>query len=254
VAGKTIGTLSAALIICSWAIAPLVWPAAAGAEGVPTVKQTQVLKVPSEWRNLRYCEVVPLFQHGLKLSVDVYNTMGLNDCPSALWNRLDARQLAKLYGAKEVKLNGPRHWVIDGLTASGDTVDGRVVDVGGIQMRQRATIDLRLWNVFFGRNPYTETTVKRSTIYLYRKGRPVYELLSPAGDRYRMQAYAQIVDPDLTLGDLEGLAGRLKLPKGWTYSVRTLTADEHLAAHVVAYVLQDELQNSYQKLQPIHRN
>jgi hypothetical protein len=69
-----------------------------------------------------------------------------------------------------------------------------------------------------------------------------------------MQAYAQIVDPDLALGDLEGLAGRLKLPKGWTYTVRTLTANEHLAADGVAYVLQDELQNSYQKLQPIHRN
>jgi hypothetical protein len=69
-----------------------------------------------------------------------------------------------------------------------------------------------------------------------------------------MQAYAQIVDPRLTLADLDGLAGRLKLPKGWTYTVRTLTADESLAARGVAYVLQDELQNSYQKLQPRQGN
>jgi hypothetical protein len=69
-----------------------------------------------------------------------------------------------------------------------------------------------------------------------------------------MQSYAQIVDPRLTLSDLDGLAGRLQLPKGWIYTVRTLTSDESLAARGVAYVLQDELQNSYQKLQPRQGN
>ncbi len=241
-------------VVMTTAIQPLIWPAAVGAEGVSAVRQTQFLKPPADWRNLRYCEVIPLFRHGLNVSVDVYNTIDFNDCPAALWNRLDARQLAKLYGAMEVKLNGPRYWVLDGLTASGDTVDGRVVNVGGIQMRQRASIDAHLWNVLFGHKPYTDTTVKRSTIYLYRKGRPVYELRSPSGDSYRMQSYAQIVDHQLTLGDLEGLARRLKLPKGWSYTARTLTVDEHLAANGIAYVLQDELQNSYQKLLPRRGN
>jgi hypothetical protein len=253
-ARKPIGVIGAVVMTCALSLSPLIWPAAVRAEGVPTATQTQFLKPPSEWRNVRYCEVVPLFRHGLNLTVDVYNTMGFNNCPAELWNRLDARQLAKLYGSMQVKLNGPRHWVLDGLKASGNTVDGQVVEIGGIQMRQRARIDLPLWKVIFGRKPYTETTVRRSTLFLYRQGRPVYELRSPAGDRYRMQAYAQIVDPRLTLADLDGLAGRLKLPKGWTYTVRTLTADESLAARGVAYVLQDELQNSYQKLQPRQGN
>ena len=61
-----------------------------------------------------------------------------------------------------------------------------------------------------------------------------------------MQTYSQVVDPNLTLDDLPGLASRLKLPDGWRYETRTLT--EPLVVDTTtrdANVLQDDLTNSY---------
>jgi hypothetical protein len=61
-----------------------------------------------------------------------------------------------------------------------------------------------------------------------------------------MQTWSQIVDRNLTLGDLAGLGSRLRLPEGWSYETRTLT--EPLVVDTTdreAHVLQDELTNSY---------
>jgi len=58
---------------------------------------------------------------------------------------------------------------------------------------------------------------------------------------------AQIVDKEQTLDDLAGLGATLKLPKDWTYATRILDTDEELVATGVAYVLQDDLLNSYQR-------
>ena len=87
----------------------------------------------------------------------------------------------------------------------------------------------------------------RTTVFHYRAGRPVYELTAPNGDVYMMQSYAQIADPKLTMDDLAGLGARLKLPKGWTYRTRMLAADTALKAEGVAYVINDNLYNSYQR-------
>ena len=54
-------------------------------------------------------------------------------------------------------------------------------------------------------------------------------------------------DPSQTLADLAGLGSRLSLPKGWTFSTRTLDADYLLEANGVAVVVRDELQNTYQR-------
>ena len=54
------------------------------------------------------------------------------------------------------------------------------------------------------------------------RGRLVYELVAPGGDVYVMQAYAQILDPNLTIGKLRTLGRRLDLPAGWRYRARRL--------------------------------
>jgi len=84
-------------------------------------------------------------------------------------------------------------------------------------------------------------------VYTYDAGKPVYELTSPEGDVYIMQSYAQIADPDLTMDDLPTLGSRLALPDGWTYTTRMLTEPFELVTTGLAYVLQDELYNSYQR-------
>ena len=52
---------------------------------------------------------------------------------------------------------------------------------------------------------YTDRTVNRTNTWRWKRGRTVFELVAPGGDRYVMQSYAQIVDPGLTLADLPAL-------------------------------------------------
>jgi hypothetical protein len=62
-----------------------------------------------------------------------------------------------------------------------------------------------------------------------------------------MQSYSQIVNPNLGMSDLATLGNQLKLPAGWQYQNRLLDQDLSLIANGIAYVLQDNLSNSYQR-------
>ena len=217
---------------------------------IPAVTPSQSMPVPADLRNFRYCEVMPVFQSGLTLNIEVWNTTGLNDCPADLWAKLDANALAKQYSASLVKLNGPRHWLFNKVTAGSATAAGKFADFGGIEMKQLATLQLYIWQGSVGSTFYTPNKVDRTTVFTYGAGNQIYQLISPDGDTYVMQSYAQIVDPNLTINDLNTLGERLNLPKDWKYQARTLDADLELTANGVAYVLQDDLQNSYQKMTP----
>lgn len=196
-------------------------------------------------RNTRYCEILTLTRHRAAFDIEVYNTLGLNLCPAEQWAALDARALARELGVSRVVLNGPRYWTLDGIAAKGATAAGKTVTFGGIAMTQRATLNLKAWQVREG--SYRVTAVQRTTAFHFKGGAPVFELVSPAGDVYMMQSYAQIVDRKLSFDDLAGLGSRLKLPKGWSFRTRTLPADYDLVADGTAYVIQDDLDNTYQR-------
>jgi hypothetical protein len=70
----------------------------------------------------------------------------------------------------------------------------------------------------------------------------------PDGVRYAMQSYAQMIDKSLTYDDLPALASRLKLPDGWRYETMTPDTDLLLGAQGKATVVQDDLDDTYQKL------
>lgn len=217
---------------------------AAAAEDAPKIA------IPSDLRNVRYCEVITVKRDKFTLNVEVYNTLGLNFCPQDKWQALDAKRLAKERDLTLVKLNGPRYWTIDSIEAAGASAAGQIVDFGGIGMVERATLSTKIWQGTVGDKFYTPNTVKRTTVFHYKAGRPVYELTAPNGDVYMMQSYAQIVDVALAAGDLPKLGQRLKLPKGWTFSTRVLDADYALKADGTAYVINDEMYNSYQRRTP----
>jgi hypothetical protein len=63
-----------------------------------------------------------------------------------------------------------------------------------------------------------------------------------------MQSYSQIVDPTLTYRDLPRLGDILKLPPGWSYSSKTLTQTLQLNSNGLAYVVNDNLGDSYQRI------
>jgi hypothetical protein len=124
---------------------------------------------------------------------------------------------------------------------------GETANFGGIESTLRATINTKIWQGTVGNKFYTPNKVRRQTVFTFKSGSPVYELTSPAGEVYMMQSYAQIVDKTLSADDLPHLGERLKLPPGWKFQTRTLTSDYALKADGLAYVINDDLYNSYQR-------
>ena len=217
---------------------------------IPEVAPTQSMPRPADLRDFRYCEVIPVFRDKLTLKVEIYNTIGQNDCPAEPWARLDAKAMEKQYGAVAVKLNGPRHWVLNRIEGGGATAAGKIVNFGGIQMKQVAVLETKVWQSTVGDKFYQENKVHRTTTFFYQKNNRVYELVSAKGAVYMMQSYARIADAKLTLAALETLGASLKLPKGWSYRTRVLTEDVELKAQGLAYVINDNLYNAYQKVLP----
>jgi hypothetical protein len=67
-----------------------------------------------------------------------------------------------------------------------------------------------------------------------------------------MQAYSHAVDPTQTLDGLGGLADRLDLPEGWTFTTCVLDRTlDLLSTDGVATIVQDELQNTYQRIDAV---
>lgn len=145
------------------------------------------------------------------------------------------------------KLNGPRYWVLDKLIGSGSSNTEQRFTFGGIEMELRASLDTKIREGTVGEEFYVPNQVKRDTVYIYNAGEPVFELTSPEGDVYTMQSYAQIKDKNLTYDDLATLGSRLALPDGWSYAPRTLTEELVLDSGGLAYVINDDLYNSYQR-------
>jgi hypothetical protein len=197
-------------------------------------------------RNARYCEIIPIVRAGLHLEATVYNTLGLNDCPASVWNAITEDAMRKRFGAVTVLLNGPRYFIMDQITASGATKAGETIEAGGLKLTERATIDVGLLDLLH--RPYREETINRDTLYTFKAGRPVFMLQAPDGTRYVMQAYAAIINKTLTYDDLPKLEAKLKLPSGWTYRSTVPDKDLVLGATGKAIVVQDDLDNTYQKL------
>jgi hypothetical protein len=216
----------------------------AGSLATPAIAQSD--KGVSGIYGDRYCEIITARKKMLKVTLTVYNTIVLCDCPDEAWKAIDAQALAKELGVTRVNKNGPRYWTIDGIVGRGVSTNGERATFGGIAMDERATLEMSL-SAALDRKKYSPVEVKRDTIFVFKAGNPVFELTDPDGQVYMMQSYAQIVDPTLSLADLPGLASRLKLPKGWTFSTRTLDKEYRLEADGLAFVLQDELENSYQR-------
>jgi hypothetical protein len=197
-------------------------------------------------RDARYCEIIPVVRRGVHLLATVYNTLGLNDCPPETWDKITEPSMKKRFGALKVMLDGPRHFVMDAIAAAGDTAAGKTIDVEGMGLTARATINVGLTGLLA--KPYRERTIDRETRYVFRANQPVFLLVRPDGVRYAMQSYAQMIDKSLSYADLPALGGRLKLAAGWRYEVMKPDTDLMLGAQGKATVVQDDLDDTYQKL------
>jgi hypothetical protein len=202
------------------------------------------MKERSNMRNARYCEVLVAVRHGMSATASVYNTIGLNDCPEEKWKALDAEKIKKDKKAYAVILNGPRYFVMDRNALK---KPGGVDSFDGLEMRLLATLEMKAGRK---REPYTENTVDRESQYVYEAGKNVYELISADGHSYIMQSYSVERDASLNEAELVNLGSHLKLPKGWRFQARKLTQELVVRnSGTQAHVLQDDLQNSYQRVE-----
>ena len=217
-----------------------------GARAAGPVVMDQATHTIANVRDARYCEIIPVVRDGFRLIATVYNTLGLNDCPAATWDMITEADMRKHFGAVTVLLNGPRHFLMDAISGDGATAAGKTIEAGGLAMTERASLDLGIFDLL--RGAYQEKKVDRQTRYLFQAGNPVFVLDAPDGSRYVMQAYAQIVDKELTYASLPTLGARLKLPSGWRFSMLTPNEDLILGSLGQATIVQDDLQNTYQKM------
>jgi len=194
-------------------------------------------------RDRRYCEIFVARRTGFNLEADVYNTLGLNDCPQAQWAAIDPAKLKNERNAFTVVMNGPRHFMMDRIVIERQAQ--APASFQGLMMNLVAVLHFP-WRDLVDRKPYTDHTVSRRTRFTFEAGKPVYELTSPSGDVYVMQSYSEIVDPGQRMADLQNLGSRLKLPAGWSFRTRTLSTPLAVIATGEARIVQDDLENTYQ--------
>ena len=198
----------------------------------------------------RYCEVVPITTSGDTTTQLIYNTLGLNNCPQEQWSQLTPEIAAQEFGSQSAELNGPRHWVLDNivqLTPPQPPTDvPQTFTFGGIETSVRAELQVPSGTAAVGTQPYSPNPVQRDTVWVYNSGRSVYQLTDPDGNVYVMQSYSQQQDPDLDLRKLDDLGSELTMPAGWSFSAEKLSDQLNLISGGTAYVIQDELLNTYQ--------
>lgn len=201
-------------------------------------------------RGVRYCEMlVPkLAGNGDDVEMRVYTTQGLNACPSAAWDAIDARTEARRLGVPVVFRNGPRFVAYDEISAQ---IDGAIESFAGLEMQLVATLHLPAGSTPQERPAYSGMVVARDTEYVFLAGKPVYELVAPDGSVYVMQTYVAPDDPDGDFSVLGDLASQLTLPDGWTFREVVPDRDLHAATRDgQATVIRDDLGNTYQLLTP----
>lgn len=198
-----------------------------------------------ELRGQRYCEVLAGGMAGLHLSLDVYNTIGLSDCPAESWQKLDANAIQKDLGVSRVKLNGPRYWTIDRFE-NAKLMDSATRTFGGIPMRKAGVLQLSLLDMLSLGKPYVTHTVRRDTTEVFIAGKRVYQLIDPKGRTFFMQSYSVQEKPQ-TEESLATLGTRLQLPKGWSFKTLTIATDTRVSTvDGYATVVQDDYGNTYQ--------
>jgi len=213
-----------------------------------TTPQLTVASAPFE-RGSRYCEILIVKQDDNGYLADVWGTQGLNYCPQSELDLLDFESIKTDYNALQASLNGPRVWLVDSTITESNNTNREVAQFGGLLMSKLAQVEI---DASAGNQPeippYKETTVLRSTSYVFDAGKLVYKLTSQDGYDYVMQSMSLIEDPTQTLEQLVNLEARLTLPEGWSYTSEILESELSLIVSGEATIITDDLGNTYQRL------
>jgi hypothetical protein len=193
--------------------------------------------------NQRYCEIFTVTRPDPPdYTIDVYNTVGLNDCPADRWEAVDYNEVKTQTGSLAAVANGPRRWLIDKI-AGGKA--GEPLSLSGLEVRHVGVLTVPSLSP----TPYTEMKIARTTTWVYNKGHKVHWIVSPEGKKYALQAYTTNVDKTLRAKNLDSLAAnpQMALPEGWKYRSIKLKRTLRLRAPGMATIMRDPLGGTYQK-------
>jgi hypothetical protein len=197
----------------------------------------------ADMRNMPFCEIEVVA--GFPPLVNFENTTGASDCPPDKFDAIYTKELTKAIGAEWIILNPRRHWTMDQawLYNIGETYD--FAGVKATWMGSVRPLDF----VKAAAGEYEPFETNRASKYLYEKGKPVYLLTPPDKTGvFVMQSWTDHVDKTLSEDKLPDLGKILNLPKGWTFSVKTLDQDLTIAPPApdyTAHSLVDNLKNVY---------
>ncbi len=190
-----------------------------------------------------YFEIFTAYRVFREIKAGIYNTTKRIPVPIEDWDNMDTDKIKKELGAAAIIKNGPRFWMMDELHGY---YSGEPREFSGYTYDLVATLSRRSSELNKRKN-YTEQIIDRYTDFIFLKGRKIYELITDKGVIYTLQAASQEVIKYMKPEDLDSLSGRLKLPEGWTFRVRTLTDDVIFKIRGEAHVIQDEFRNTYQR-------
>jgi len=185
------------------------------------------------------------------ISLKVWNTIGCNACPEEKWQNVE--------WSNTLISNGPRIWQMDSIVqevpqANAVDQDGFYL-VGawnGIGSMLVANMEFKLdsWEAIqeviqriTSHSAYVLTYVARQTVWRYRPGRQVHQLVDDKGNVYTMQA-SEVSSTE----SIMGLTYAPAIPTGWTYRCRVLGPsglDVAANATGIATILQDEFRTVY---------
>jgi len=197
--------------------------------------------IPQHIRGHRYCEVL-LSTNGF--TFDVYNTLGLNDCPDKLWKNMTVDNVRKETGARAVILNGPRFFMMDRIKNTA-LIDTKSRSFNGLNMRLAGVLHLKPRDLL-NTESYREHKVDRHTTWVFDAHKRVYELIDAKGQVFVMQSYSNQYTRQ-TIKSLATLGDHLVLPKGWRFRTGLIKkTQEVVAVDDKAVVVQDDRKNTYQ--------
>lgn len=231
--------------------------AAAAARETPATRPIPIPAQPADMtytglRGVIYCEIW-LFRHTAENQIAgvYYNTCALNNaadpqntCPAPAWDRVTVPSLQAQFDVLAAYRNGPRGWTMDTLTLP----VGPVVNFDGLYARWmgegRLPAGVSLASAHMA--PYSPLQSHRRSAMTFRAGQPVFILDDPEGTPWVMQAFGQIVNPNLTYATLPSLAQSLRPPLGWRFRVQVLDRDLTISTpRGYNWIVQDEQQNTY---------
>ncbi|HWH58869.1 MAG TPA: hypothetical protein VN682_14655 [Terriglobales bacterium] len=196
-------------------------------------------------RGMVWCEIVPVTGTPPNITVQIYNSTGVDNCTEERAAQIDPVKLAVQLGVSKISVNSGYYWVMDKVSAF---TAGEIFDFDGIKARWDAQMVPAVGRSQSGKF-YEAFKILRDTEWLYRNGSTVWLLRTPDDRAWVLQAFTKAKDPTLSMDTLDTLGEKLKIPDGWKFEKKTLTKDlsiEPRRSSGYAYVIHDDLGNSYQ--------